>query len=468
MKISTCITLVCLSVLSLATSYASERTDRMREDTVQINTWNNFADSLIAFHKKYISLHKVRITESRGGYSGASSPKGDFYIEKKYFDVDTGLMLSRVKYEIEHPDQVHVMEVFVYDDDNVLQRDYLVAWLPGYRNAPIQTLINFHNTTDDLHAFRQFDASGEKIYEQCYGQYFDQKVDISLEDYDLSGTLQPAIMHSDQYTACFGVLPARVGAYINPLVNLPETGPRLAMQVTDERGRLDSRIGLLSSYISANPDNAKNYLERGKAYAKLEEFYDAVKDFSAVIKLQPSLDDAWFARGLARSRSGELEPAIQDFTVYLQRKPDSSVGYTKRGVTRIWKGDLADAEQDLRQAIKLDSKNAEAHDDLAVLLAQKGEYNNAISHLQETITNDPSYQKGYHNLATVLYITRQYPKALTVINEALEINPGTKESMLLKGEILMKLGQASAAKAVIEEAEFLPDHNWRESMSIKQ
>jgi tetratricopeptide (TPR) repeat protein len=469
MKISACITLLCLSLLSAAPGFAKQQVDRMKEDKVHINTWNDFADNLVKLHDKYLDLHKVRVTESRGGYGGVSSPRGDFFIEKKYFDESSGRLLSRVQYEIENPDQVHVMEVFIYDEQGNLQRDYLVAWLPGFRNAPVQTLINFHNNSDELHAFRQFDASGEKIYEQCYGQYFDKQVDISLEDYQLSSfsRVKPAVMNTDAYTACFGQLPAKVGAYINPLVNLPDIGPRLALQVTDERGRIENRIAVLTNQIAANPSYAKNYLERGKQYFRLLEFYDAIKDYSMAIKLDPSLDDAWYGRGMARGRSGELAAAIDDLSVYLERNPDSSVAYTKRGVRRIWKGDLVAAEKDLRQALKLDSKNAEAHDDLAVLLARKGQYKKSIAHLQQTILHDPSYQKGYHNLATVLFITRQYPRALTIINEAIELDPGAKESLLLKGEILTQLGQSSAAQAVLEKAEFMPDGNWSESMSIR-
>jgi hypothetical protein len=39
--------------------------------------------------------------------------------------------------------------------------------------------------------------------------------------------------------------------------------------------------------------------------------------------------------------------------------------------------------------------------------------------------------------------------------------------MLLKGEILKKLGSKAAAKEIIEEAEFLPEGNWSESTAIK-
>ena len=56
------------------------------------------------------------------------------------------------------------------------------AYLPVFRNAPFQTLINLHHYEGKLDVFRQFDASGTRIYEQCKGRFLGGEVDISLEE----------------------------------------------------------------------------------------------------------------------------------------------------------------------------------------------------------------------------------------------------------------------------------------------
>lgn len=452
----------CLCLLTTTTASAKQEYARMKADQQKVDAWNRFAADVVTLHNYLISHHTVRVTEQRGGYSGASAPEGDFYLEKSYFDANTGKLLSRVKYELEHPDTIHVIEVNVYDKQGVLQRDYLAAWLPVYRNAPVQTLINFHNQNDELHAFRQFDASGERIYEQCLGRYFGKAVTISLEDYQLAE--RGAGDAGETYTACFGDLPAEVGAWLNPLANLPAQADRGA---GDEQAVLDGRLAALSQRIAAEPANAALRVERGELYHALHRFDEAIRDYSRAIEIDASIDKAWYGRGMARGRNGELPGAIDDLGVFIKRHPDSSLAYTKRGVRRIWNGDLDLAEQDLTRAVQLDSRNAEAHDDLAVLLAKKGQYETAITHLRQTIRNDPTYQKGYHNLATVLFITRRHDEALAMVDKALRLDPGSRDSMLLKGEILLRLGNKAAAQAIIEEAEFLPESNWSEATTIR-
>lgn len=458
-------------LVSALPAFAKDQSARQKEDKQQVRSWNRFAQSLLQLHKYQIGSHVVRTTEKNGGYGGLNG-SGDFYREISYYDKNNGNLLSRVQWEIENPETDHVIEVFIYNQDNELVRDYLVAWLPGFRNAPIQTLINLHNHSDELHAFRQFDASGDRIYEHCEGKHFNQDVDISIDEYELSpfSLEKPAVMSTEAYTECFGILPVSAGAYLNPLAGLPLTAQKKLMSSSDTRESregIEFRVKQLGEEISAQPKRAELYIERGDLLFKLQDFDKSISDYSKAISLDDSLDQAWFGRGMSRGRSGQLAKGIADLSIFIKRNPESSLAYTKRGVRYIWHDDHANAEKDLRRAIELDSTNAEAHDDLAVILAQRKEYDKAISHLQQTIIYDPSYQKGFHNLATVYFITGQFTNALSMVNEGLVLDPGSRDSLLLKGEVLYKLGQKEAAIAIIEEAEFLPESNWSESTPIK-
>lgn len=450
---------------------AKEQLYRQKEDKQHVRSWNRFADSLLKLHQYQLQQHNVRTTEESGGYGGLSSVP-DYYREVSYYDKQSGKLLSRVQWEKDNPQVPHVIEVFVYDQHNELSRDYLVAWLPGFRNAPIQTLINLHNTSDNLRAFRQFDASGNRIYEFCEGSHFDSAVDISIEDYELSpfAPVKPAVMSSEAYTECFGILPVNAGVYLNPLSHLPLAAQKRLVHsdvISQSRQGIDLKVKQLDQEISELPRRAELYVERGDLLFKLHDFDRAIDDYNSAIQLDNTLDRAWFGRGMARGRNGQLAQGIQDLGVYIQRNPGSSLAYTKRGVRHIWNNDLASAEKDLRRALQLDITNAEAHDDLGVLLAQRKQYDQAIYHLRQTLLHDPSYQKGFHNLATVYFITGELDKALATVNESLNLDAQSRDSLLLKGEILSGLGQQQAANAIIEEAEFLPESNWSEASPVR-
>jgi len=118
-------------------------------------------------------------------------------------------------------------------------------------------------------------------------------------------------------------------------------------------------------------------------------------------------------------------------------------------------------------AIALDYNNAEAHDDLGVVYAKKQDYQKAVEHFSATINIDPSYQKGYHNLAMTLYLVGQDTQALLCVNQALKLNPNHKDAMMLKSLILKQLGQYQEAAIIKEKADFLPETNWSEGVSVQ-
>jgi tetratricopeptide (TPR) repeat protein len=441
---------------------AEERLAPLKEDKQHVKTWNRFADHLHQLHRHLIQGKQIRVEEQTGGYGGFTG-QPDFYIEKKYYDQANGRMLSRIQWEKDNPDTIHVIEVFIYDEQGQVKRDYLAAFLPGFRNAPVQTLINLHNYNDQLHAFRQFDASGERIYETCSGRFFDEAVEIHLMDYQLSALSaeRPAVMDTEAYLACFQGVPTTVADYLDPANETP--GNKMA----DDGGAVFKHIAEVSEQLQQQPKNAALYIKRGNLYFESHQFAEAVADFDQALAIDDSLDEAYFGRGMAAGREGRFQAAIADLTVYLQRHPKSSLAYTKRGVRHIWANNLNKARSDLQQAVLLDDSNSEAHDDLGVLLAHAGQHKEALEHFLAAIKYDPYYQKAYHNMALVYYQLADHNQALQAVDKSLQLSPSDRNSLILKSEILARLERHAEATVIREQAEFLPEGNWSESFSLQ-
>jgi len=447
--------------------YTKSNKAAMSEDKQHINSWNQFAQRLYILHLHQIAQTETITQESKGGY--ATNP--DFYREVKYFDKKSSHLLSRVLWEIKNPEQIHEIEVFVYDNNGKLKRDYLAAFLPGHRNAPIQTLINLHYQNDELKSFRQFDASGDRIYERCEGKFFGTPLNITITDDDLVeySDQTAKLLESEEYLACFGNTLTTLGDYADPLYDIPLSAKlqkQAELNLVDTSDSIEKKIKVLTSAIKNKP-SAKLFYERGMANFKLNKFDTAAEDFTQAIKLDDTMDDAYFGRGLAHGRMRMFEEGIADLSVFIKRNPQSSVAYTKRGVRKIWAGDYKSAEDDLRKAISLDPKNAEAHDDLGVMEARKGQYNEALQHFKKVVEIDPTYSKGHHNLAMTQYILGNYKDSLVSINKALELMPNDKNALLLKGETLIKLGKHDEGKAILDRADFLPEGGWSERFAIQ-
>lgn len=181
-------------------------------DEKKVAAWNRFAGEMKQLHFVLIKRNKVEVERGEGGYRGEYFDRPDFFTEEVYRDATSGKVVSRVKWEKDNPENVHVMELFVYDDQHRVSRDYLVAYLPWGRNAPIQALVNLHSYNNGLHSFRQFDASGVLVYEQCQGNFGGNVVEIALEPHEM---VLPMTARKD-YLACFEALPIRAGQYLQP------------------------------------------------------------------------------------------------------------------------------------------------------------------------------------------------------------------------------------------------------------
>lgn len=227
------------------------------------------------------------------------------------------------------------------------------------------------------------------------------------------------------------------------------------------------KIKQYTAQLKKSPKHAQTYVKRGDEYFLLNEFDKAVADYNQALQLDNTLDAAYFGRGLALGRAGLVDEGIRDLSEYIKRNPDSSLAYTKRGIRKLWRGDAESAEQDFIAALKINPKNAEAHDDLGVIHATRKEYAEAIRHFLTTIELDPSYQKAHHNLAMSYYLVGKDNDALIAINNALILWPESRNSMLLKSQILQALGRNKEARQLQEDAEFLPEGNWSESIPVQ-
>ena len=184
---------------------------RIETDDDHVTTWNRFAKKAYELHQRQIAGREIRRTVETGKYHGAAA-RGFGYKETSYYDVHTGLLLSRVRFDRDRPEILHIVEVFIHDPQGRVIRDFSSIYLPMAQNAPIRTFINVHRYNNGLHAYRQFDASGERIYEECKGRHAGQLVEISLEQQDID----PPATATGAYQACFAGVQETAGAYLVP------------------------------------------------------------------------------------------------------------------------------------------------------------------------------------------------------------------------------------------------------------
>ena len=443
-------------------SISATRDNSLKEDLVHVNKWNTFVSELYELHLNLTKNIPISTEEITGGYGGGFANK-NFYREISYYNKNTKQLISIIQWEVDHPDTLHTIEIFLYDPQGKVKTDFYARYLPYARNAPVQTLINIHNYNDELHSFRQFDANGELIYETCRGKYFNKEVNLHLDNEEIldfrNNNLDEWL--NEVYSACFENVTESASAYLSPLKFVDSNVKNTVLPIEHD-------LEILNHQIAKTSSDALLYIKRGKIYFLLHQFEKAINDYNSALSIDKSLIQAYFERGMALARNGQVQEGIDDITYFIKFNPKNSLAYTKRGVRYIWLGKLDKAKKDLLRAVKIDNTNSEAHDDLGVIYAQNKQYNKALDHFSTAIQYDPSYQKAYHNLAMAYILTNKPELALSTVNKSLLLDGLSRNSLMLKSEILKALGKHEEAGIIMRKAEFLPEGNWSERFSLEQ
>lgn len=173
--------------------------------------WNRFAEQVYQLHLKTIAAQPIRTEASEHDYEGDQAK--DFgYRETRFLNADSGKLLSKMHVDRNDENKRYYLEVNVLDKQSRVARDYIALYLPWSMKQPARTFISLHDYPGELHAFRQFNASGERILEICGGKLHGKSVNLLFEGAELDKTPEA----SEAYRVCFAGLPLQAGEYLSP------------------------------------------------------------------------------------------------------------------------------------------------------------------------------------------------------------------------------------------------------------
>jgi tetratricopeptide (TPR) repeat protein len=145
---------------------------------------------------------------------------------------------------------------------------------------------------------------------------------------------------------------------------------------------------------AAREQLAVAYYNRGLAYARSNQYEEAIKDFKKALELNPKYAGAYNNRGNVYHELKQYKKAIEDYKEALELNPNLTVTYYNRGIAYCKLNKTEEAIEDYNAAIKLNSK----------------------------------YAKAYYNRGIAYYDLDNYEKAIKDFKKALELNPKDVEA----------------------------------------
>jgi hypothetical protein len=131
------------------------------------------------------------------------------------------------------------------------------------------------------------------------------------------------------------------------------------------------------------------YYRRGINNVKLNEYENAIDNFTAIIEIDPKYKDILNRRGVAYCSIGNYDAAISDMTRAIQHNPHHASYYFNLGSVYDLKDNYDDAIVNLTKALEINSKFVMAYLRRADVYVKKGEYDSALFDLAMILEMEP-------------------------------------------------------------------------------
>jgi len=179
----------------------------------------------------------------------------------------------------------------------------------------------------------------------------------------------------------------------------------------------------IDRYLALADTASKGYFTRADILAELGREEDAVDAYAKAIEKKDKADLAFRALGNIQLRRESYQEAVDNFTAYLRYNPSDDKTLHDRGSAYQQLDDLKAAEQDYRQAAMLNPDLATANANLGTVLRKMERYDDAVEAYTKAMKTDPEDAMIVNNRGYAYFLSEKYEEAAADFKKAIELSP---------------------------------------------
>lgn len=174
-----------------------------------------------------------------------------------------------------------------------------------------------------------------------------------------------------------------------------------------------------SKAIEIEPDYAKAYYQRARAFSSMGNKLKAIADYTRSIELEPNFANAYISRGNIYLQQGDYSSAIADYTRAVKIQPNHYAGYYNRAVAHSRQKNWNKALADYARVIRMRSDNADAHYARGRIYHYLGQYTAALSEYQHSALSNRNFWSPLFEMGSIEYEIGSQDKAILQWQQAL-------------------------------------------------
>jgi tetratricopeptide (TPR) repeat protein len=206
-----------------------------------------------------------------------------------------------------------------------------------------------------------------------------------------------------------------------------------------------------SKALAIDPTAAAGYVWRGAVRVQQGRVDEGIADYTEALRLAPDHANTWLCRGAALQSQNRFDEALGDYAAAIRLAPNDASAYLYRGQTHLSRGQYEPAIADLTAALRL-APDADTHLGRGTAFYHVERYEEAVADYSQTIILAPEDFRGHHYRGKAYGTLEEYEKALADLNRALELKRDCAEALLDRANVYRRSNELEAALADCDEA----------------
>jgi tetratricopeptide (TPR) repeat protein len=182
---------------------------------------------------------------------------------------------------------------------------------------------------------------------------------------------------------------------------------------------------LAISLATNKKDAATCFQERGEYHFRMQEYDEAIEEFTKAVALDPEKTWSYVCMGEAYFHQKEYDACIDSYTRAIDLEPDNAGSRHWRGICYKEKGPpYEEALEDFTKAIDLEPQTRRFYELVAEVYAEEGKWSAVIEQYDTLISLSPEDSVYYYKRAKAYEAMGQNEKAIEDFQEAKRIDEG--------------------------------------------
>jgi tetratricopeptide (TPR) repeat protein len=189
-------------------------------------------------------------------------------------------------------------------------------------------------------------------------------------------------------------------------------------------GHIKEALDIVEPLIKNFPNEPLLFNIRGVCNKTIQEYRDAVGDFSQAVKLNPGYAEAYYNLGVTYVELGEVENAIKAYKNALSINNNYPTAQNNLGQILFLKGEFNASIDHLEWAVALKPDFAEAHNNLGTALLGIDKVQDAIIPYKKAASLKPDFATAFNNLGIAYQRLGEFDLAIENFQIAIDLIPG--------------------------------------------